>query len=217
MRYEDDKTSTSGTGRSDAGAGRVSAPLPRPLRPFRGNPRPGTLPHGDVHRTPQQELRHHRPGCPQHFRTVPAGAAHGHELGRRRPQPTARQDHAGLAQRRRCCPHLRRHRFRQAGQALRRRAAAILRHAGQGRQLPGHRQLPLRREDHCLARLHSAVSAQGVGLRPCAPQQGQGAQGDHLSDQARHRPGPARQGRRDGGCLTPAWLPTPTTATTPTS
>src|SRR5215470_8269483 len=41
MRYEAYKTSTSRAGPTDAGAGRVPAPLPRPLRPLRGHPRPG--------------------------------------------------------------------------------------------------------------------------------------------------------------------------------
>src|SRR5262249_32716495 len=84
MRYEDDKTSTSGPGGADAGAGRVPAPVPRSLRPLRGDARPGALPHGDVDRTPQQELRHHRLCRPRHLRAVPAGAAHCHGLGRTR-------------------------------------------------------------------------------------------------------------------------------------
>src|SRR5439155_316122 len=58
MRYEEDKPSTSRAWRSDAGAGRVPAPLPRPLRPLRGDARAGALPDRDAHRAPQQELRH---------------------------------------------------------------------------------------------------------------------------------------------------------------
>src|SRR5262245_14017664 len=165
MRYEGHQASISRAGRTAAGAGRVSASLSRPLRPFRGHARLGTLPHGDAHRASQQELRYHRPGRPQHLRAVPPRVAHRHALGPGRTEPATGPRPAGLAHRGRRRLGHRRHRLRQAGPRLRRRPTAILRDVGQSRQLSGQRQLPLCRTHHRLARRHPLVPAQGMGRR----------------------------------------------------
>ena len=89
--------------------------------------------------------------------------------------------------------------FAKQGSLLRRRRPAILRHPGQGRQLPGHRQLPLRRADHRLAGRHPALPARALGPRRRPPREGQGARGGHLPDQAADRPGSARPGAGDWG------------------
>ena len=95
-----------------------------------------------------------RPGRPRHLRAAPARLAQPASLGPRRPQPPARPHAAAPSQRGRRGLGLRRHRLRQAGPLFRRRAAAILRHLGQDRQLPGHRQLSLRRTHPGLAGRH---------------------------------------------------------------
>src|SRR5581483_11303540 len=75
MRYEDNQTRTACALDRATGTERVPAPLPRPFPPFRGAAVPGTVPDRAVHRTPQQELRHHRPGRPRHQRAALAQPA----------------------------------------------------------------------------------------------------------------------------------------------
>ena len=114
------------------------------------------------------------PGRPRNQPAAPAQLADRRRFRRRRPQRPTRPHPDATSQRRRRGPDLRRHRLRQAGSVFRRRAAAILRNLGQDRQLPGDRQLSLRRTHPGLARRRPAVSAQGVGLRSGPAREGPG-------------------------------------------
>src|SRR5512135_798414 len=201
MEYEDDHPHTSGSRAAAARVGHVPRSVPCPFRPQRGSPRPGALLDRAADRVAQQELRHHRPKCPRHLRTATPRPAHHDGLGRGRPQPPARPAPAAIAQRGGRRPDLRRHWLRQAGHVLRGRGPPVLRHPGQGRQLPGHRQLPLRRTHPGLASRHPTVPAEGLGRRRVAAGQGPGAGGDRLPDQAADRSGPPGPGQGLGRAL----------------
>src|SRR5512143_2653106 len=205
MEYEDDHPHTSGSRAAAARVGHVPRSVPSPFRPQRGSPRPGALLDRAADRVAQQELRHHRPKCPRHLRTATPRPAHHDGLGRGRPQPPARPAPAAIAQRGGRRPDLRRHWLRQAGHVLRGRGPPVLRHPGQGRQLPGHRQLPLRRTHPGLASRHPTVPAEGLGRGRGAAGQGPGAGGDRLPDQAADRSGPPDQAKAWGvrwACVT---------------
>src|SRR5690348_10443363 len=89
-----------------------------------------------------------------------------------------------------------RDRLREEGRALGRRGAAVLRHAGQGRELSGRRVPGLRQPRGARADRPPALPAGGLGRGPRAPQRGQGARGRAVPDQARDR---ARDGRPGAG------------------
>ena len=87
-------------------------------------------------------------------------------------------------------------------------SAPVLRRTGQGGELPGGGDGPLHRPAQPLAGRDPAVPAQGVGRRPGATEDGAGAGGPGVRDQAGARPGagrprPCRRGGArggDGGC-----------------
>jgi hypothetical protein len=93
----------------------------------------------------------------------------------------------------------RRHDLPQAGQALRRRPAAVLRRPGQEGQLPVRRQRPLRGPGRPLPLEYAALPARRLARRRGPPRPGRRPGGRASpAEQGRDRPGVARPGPLGG-------------------
>ena len=171
-------------------SGRVPEAVPGPFPAQRGTACPGSLPHRAADRIAQQELRYHRRQHPRDLgATTPRSVVHD-GLGRGGSQRSARPAAASASQRGRRRSDLRRHRLRQARTLFGGRRPSVLRHPGQERQLPGHRQLPLCRAHAGLAGRHPALLASFLGRGSNPKAAGPRSPGGFLPDQAADRLGP---------------------------